>query len=130
MKELFIPNELESKIIKLGFDRINRITFIEHGEPKDYKIYFKTVEQTEESKYIKWIGGILWQQAFDFFRIEKDLHCTIYQVFDENDKLIWDWNIIDNNSEEEEYDIPLSDTYEEARLKCLTKLIEIVENGK
>lgn len=127
IKTQFLSRELSLKLRELGFEEDTLAYYV----GKDPEIFLC------DEKYIKIANfkltskisfrAPLWQQAFDFFRTQKDLHCVIYDVFDENDKLVWDFDIIDNNSEEEEYDIPLSETYEEARLKCLTKLIEIAK---
>ena len=132
MKEQFIPYNLALKLKEKGFNNqcFGWWSWINGDSAMYYGHQCNNTKLSELSMYPNNCSAPLWQQAFDYFRIEKKLHCVIYDVFNENNKLVWDFDIIDNNSEEEEYDIPLSETYEEARLKCLTKLIEIVENGK
>ena len=88
----------------------------------------------EQILEIKTLGfdGILWQEAFRWFRDKRGLYSTIeidqtmepmfcYSLSRYNGNYQWD-NILPTYSE-------LYYTYEEAELACLKKLIEIV-NGK
>lgn len=121
MEEQFVPYELALRLKELGFNeecfRVKLKNSPEHWYTQtDYKDYPK---QKKEEVLIP-----LWQQAFDWFR-EKGLNPVIYKV----EGHLWDWDIQDDNVEEDEvFDIDLFKTYQEARLECLKKLIEIVEN--
>ena len=121
MEKQFVPYELALKLKEIGFNE----ECLRHYENDDEALYesfglgyLKNSDLTEYET-----SAPLWQQAFDWFRINKKLTTVVFEV--EGGK--WDWNIQDANMEEDEeyFDIPLSDTYEEAKLKCLIKLIEL-----
>ena len=110
MNKEFVPYELALKLKQLGFDEPCIAT---HG-------YLELYINTDDGH----LKAPLFQQAFRWFR--EDLTCDswirpnlvidgpkIYQ-FLINDKLDDEWY----------------ETYEEAELACLTKLIELVEPAK
>ena len=112
MNNQFIPKELEKILIVLGFDYTQRVHLI-----------FK------EKKYY----GILWQQAFDWFRdtLLFDSWITPYWFIDgEFKQKRYTFSIEPSNNFDEYFDCKAEDydTYEEARLECLKNLIEIVKN--
>ena len=104
MDNQFVPKEFEKILISLGFDYTQRVHLI-----------FK------EKKYY----GILWQQAFDWFRNEYNLCSWIYKRASRPYK--YHYSILKDARVYVESDNNKS-TYEEARLECLKKLIEIVKN--
>jgi hypothetical protein len=66
------------------------------------------------------LSAPLYQQAFRFFRENHDLYINVTRYNDEGeDKFLY---YIDSGDVEEEFN-----TYEEAELACLIKLIEIVK---
>ena len=104
MDNQFVPKEFEKILISLGFDYTQRVHLI-----------FK------EKKYY----GILRQQVFDWFRNEHNLCSWIYKStsrpYNYHYSILKDARVYvepDNNKS----------TYEEARLECLKKLIEIIKN--
>ena len=104
MDSEFIPKEFEKILISLGFYYTQRVHLI-HREKKYY--------------------GILWQQAFDFFREKYNMSGEVY-IF----KGFWNFDIEDFKNDIQLFttnEIVYS-THEEARLECLKKLIEIVKN--
>ena len=66
----------------------------------------------------------LYQQAFRWFREKFESTIHIYQY---QDTQRWDFDVYDNTPEEEDFGNPSYDTYEEAELECLKKLIEIAK---
>jgi hypothetical protein len=72
------------------------------------------------------VSAPLYQQAFRWFREKYQSTIHIYQY---QDTQRWDFDIYDNIPKEEDFCNPSYNTYEEAELACLKKLIEMV-NGK
>lgn len=116
MKNQFVPYELAVKLKELGFyetcfarHRKGKFEFQTLGKPYDYNS--NPIVDGD-------ISAPLWQQAFDWFR--------------EEGVISW----IDRNDNTFRYNIEFSNgsilglqgfvTYEEARLACLEKLIELV----
>jgi hypothetical protein len=82
---------------------------------------FIPYEQILELKALGF-DGILWQEAFRWFR-EKHRY---YHILNYNAKFnVWVLTIADFNSNQ--LSIEKHNTYEEAELACLKKLIEIVD---
>lgn len=72
----------------------------------------------------------LWQQAFDFFRVEKNLYSEIIS-WDRTSSATWKFEIGSFETTELVYiSKPNIISYEEARLACLVKLIEICKEKK
>lgn len=99
MEEQFVPYELEVKLKKLGCD-------------KDFS----------NGNHI----GILWQQAFDWFRTEHNLHFEIFQTPASSHWNMCVYNLSSRFKTEKTYYNFIS--YEEARLECLKRLIELVKD--
>ena len=104
MEKEFVPYELALELKALGFDEDGLGMYSKNGS------VLPLVPYTSEDK------AILFSQAFRWFR-ENDLHNSIEFDFDTN-KYIAYCNGLTNN---------IFDTYEEAELACLQKLIEIVK---
>jgi hypothetical protein len=130
MEKEFIPYEQTLKLKELGFD-----------EPC-FGNYKKTHKELEKSFYCynsdyvdyneDYIAAPLYQQAFRWFREKSKLQHMLWSgkintVFYGYDILnIDEQKFVINNSENGGGDCDY-DTYEEAELACLEKLIEIVE---
>ena len=117
MKNQFISYEMSVKLKELGF---NEKCFDVYSDVKSVGM-FRNSPRDRTPK-------ILWQQAFDFFREKHDLYCAIT-----SSTMMIDWTYYifkSANSKPLENPILEGWTYEEARLACLEKLIEIVENKK
>jgi hypothetical protein len=122
MVEQFVPYEIALELKELGFDepciacyyKLNMLaTYSENlFEPKNYNT----------SGYC--VSAPLWQQAFDWFRKEYHLHSEIAYSRDLSE-YFW---IIPNVKTNEPCEVSETfKTYEETRLACLEKLIEIVK---
>jgi len=124
MEKDFVPYELALKMKQLGFDEpcfgyynegTLSIEFIRNGN------IFK---ETEDSIYFKENTSCLaptFSQAFRWFR-EKGEDCIILPTSNLYTPVVYNEKTSGKKKE-------LYDTYEEAELACLTKLIEIVENN-
>jgi len=116
MKNQFVPYELAVKLKELGFDDPCFARF-RKGEFQ-LNTLGKAIEHNSQQIVIGDVSAPLWQQAFDWFR--------------EEGVISW----IDRNDNTFRYNIEFSNgsilglqgfvTYEEARLACLEKLIELV----
>lgn len=114
----FVPYELAVKLKELGFDE--RCFGWYDGR------YIASINQNYCKNSEEWLNTIhcaapLYQQAFRFFREKYELvGVPTHQSYDI-------WNTITGECFIEIY--PLN-SYEEAELECLKKLIEIVEQQK
>jgi hypothetical protein len=111
MEAEFIPYELALALKELGFDEPCLIKDTEQGE--EFAVY-----------YVHQNGRPTFLQAFRWFREKYQLHSTITSVSQES----WQWHITKPGENLcKLYDDEFN-TYEEAELECLRKLIEIVKN--
>jgi len=135
MEKEFIPYEQALALKELGFDdpclagynfkdrRNGQFTFPSARNPNT---------TSEPRVYIndkKIIGAPLYQQAFRWFREKYGLYSCINIFTKElgNEKVYFTYEI--RNPEQFELSETYN-TYEEAELECLKKLIEIVKDGK
>ena len=145
MEAEFIPYEIALELKELGFDEPCFATYRTHAvgskKPFEYDLDYHTKvemssnvipinsEYTEESK---WISAPTYSQAFKWFR-EK------YKPEEINFYI----HLLDTHSTPKKYlpcytirrgvdviEVKTSNTYEEAELECLRKLIEIVKEQK
>ena len=124
MEKEFILYDLAVKLKELGFDEecltkwgCTSLRFYENYKPcsnKDDIVLSGDV-----------IAAPLWQQAFDWFRTEHNLHALNSPVLNQ------EWTVvIDNTLNAHQVYWDKKPNYEEARLECLKKLIEISENNE
>lgn len=123
MNKEFIPYEQALELKELGFlqdDTTCRCVQNEHSDDEEHG----------------W--GILWQQAFRWFREKYDIHYSIDRHCSQHDhKWGYNWSLYNYTGIFDEYltSHPVApvgewvyETYEEAELACLKKLIEIIKN--
>ena len=120
LKKQFIPYELALELKELGFDEE---CFRHYTEDN------KMLLGSANTKY--YTLAPLYQQVFDFFRNKYNIHTSFKPVFGEKNYNKYKCNIYVNERivqvmKYEFPDNPYFDSYEEARLECLKKLIEIV----
>ncbi len=129
MEHLFVPYEIAKELKELGFDEPCLAFYHICNTLELKKVYGQEYFLQEKSG--NWNSGCiqikapLYQQAFRWFRKEHKLHSVIDHV-DSTMEYYFDFDIIDQakrKCSKEEYN-----TYEEAELACLIKLIEIVKN--
>ena len=141
MQEQFIPYEQALELKELGF---NEKCFKSYRQQIKHEWYdmrsSENIIFNEDEKIILSDGKIdshekclcnapLWQQAFDWFRKHKYSGEVYY--FESVDFGKWHFDIEPLTLDEERYTISGKEgfkTYEEARLECLKKLIEIIKN--
>lgn len=122
MEEQFVPYELALKLKELGFDEE---CF------KYWNCSYKTDDNSSilsmfKNEHIYSVAAPLWQQAFDWFREKHNMYFEIFQTPASSHWNICVYNLSSRFKTEKTYYNFIS--YEEARLECLRKLIELVEN--
>lgn len=134
MEKEFIPYNLALELRDLGLDEP---CFGYYRSKDNFQLFDKRniVGSNKDIYKTEYVKAPLWQQAFQFFR-EKYGYFESYD-FDhgddtKNNRGFW-FCIINTQDRDFWYDItddkiPYYKTYEEARLECLKKLIEIVKN--
>ena len=130
MEKEFVPYVLSKQIKQLGF---NEECFGYYDNWLNYGKEKTTFRLGLCKGDVKVIPAPLWSQAFDWFRQEKGYDNWIVPLHIFNRKLNYKkWCYLIEKSEYDEYfsieDESERTTYEEAKLACLEKLIEIVEN--
>ena len=121
MNKEFIPYEQASELKELGFDEPCMAFY----ELNNREVMVVGVNQRYNDPSLLTITDFcapLYQQAFRWFREKFESTIHIYQY---QDTQRWDFDVYDNTPEEEDFGNPSYDTYEEAELACLKKLIEI-----
>jgi len=146
MNKEFIPYEQALELKELGFDE-NCIAFY---EPDNKQVQVVGVEQrynNPELLRMKDFCAPLYQQAFRWFREKKEAESLIKRYFTGSVDWVYGYEIrylpkafqnlkrpYDNLKYIESYKEGIGsydggwDTYEEAELACLKKLIEIIKN--
>ena len=124
MKKEFIPYEQAAALKELGFDEpcfgyynsgVKNPLEVEYSIPYDHKEY---------------LSAPLYQQVFRWFRDKYNILATVYS---NASGYLYEWsdNVGGTNRGWSDYEGPndsgVWDTYEEAELACLNKLIEIVK---
>jgi hypothetical protein len=151
MKKEFVPYELALELKQIGFDGESFGRFYTKPKCKMFGIDEKgrTYPMKNTSKKLYTIGehcvltednviiAPLYQQAFRWFREKYSWQHSIDPTSDQHNFELgynyWIWN---NKTGEEYHTMPKNrptgdweyETYEEAELACLQKLIEIVKN--
>ena len=123
MEKQFIPYELALVLKQLGF---NEECFAWWGLKNNISLFQDT--PFEDRTNSNWIEDYfpdrftapLWQQAFDWFR---EQHNLFIQPFKLKDKFLFQIYFENDPPTFTNY----CNTYEEARLECLKKLIQIVK---
>ena len=130
MEKQFIPYELALELKELGFDekciglwqsKYNSVPYLNINSVENIDTLLSGKIHNEDVNYI--VKSPLWQQAFDWFREKYNLHYIIYKNINIDG---YDFCRVttDGITNKNTY------SYEEARLECLKKLIEIVKNDK
>jgi hypothetical protein len=128
MEKEFIPYEQALALKELGFDEPCLAFYDGKG---DSTIYYNSLRDGsgdykpfKATERLKWFGAPLYQQAFRWFR-EK---CGLWQIVMQNTDKDWTYDIMTIIGMVDYKIFDVFDTYEEAELACLKKLIEIVKN--
>ena len=123
MNKEFIPYEQALELKELGFDEPCLAFYDGKGTEQ---IYFNShrngsgdYEPFKKMERITWFGAPLYQQAFRWFR---DKYQILHLIKDEAGLYEYQFNYRANHY------YGVYETYEEAELACLKKLIEIAKN--
>jgi hypothetical protein len=123
MEKEFIPYEQALALKELGFDEPCFAHFVKHYDEIKCILNSNDFDEwwTNNSDNLK-VKAPLYQQAFRWFREKHNLHISIsHSVNGKFDCWTNDGNLLENGKY---CDV---DTYEEAELECLKKLISIVK---
>ena len=129
MEKLFLPYELALEIKTLGFDEPCLFDYNRWNTERLNDSYFNYVNYNAGETMV---SAPLFQQVFKWFREKYDLHSLIESYNqDENGndvEYIYSYRIVTNKIFPKEMNVFLN-SYEEAVLECLKKLIAIVKNN-
>lgn len=121
MEKQFVPYELAVKLKELGFDEpcLAKYGMVSKRFYDNY-VPYKNSEDIHEPTgtfFNDFVSAPLWQQAFDWFRVEKGYKSHV--GYSEIDNFYYEinWNLESFGDFKD---------YESARLACIEKLIEIV----
>jgi hypothetical protein len=139
MKKEFIPYEEALALKELGFDEPCFGFYTYKAETRRYTNYdgelndFQTLKNSKITLGDDWCTIPLYQQAFRWFREKYDLWQDISVFVWDYDKNELGFNVrtylnpFDVNTEKKTH-LEVFETYEEAELECLRKLIQIVKD--
>jgi hypothetical protein len=128
MKQEFVPYDRALKLKQLGFDEPCISHYTAYGKfSNDYSAPRKYNSEFELGSYI---SAPTFSQAFRWFREEYNQHSFIELVFE--DEIRFDYVLYVNEDEDDciDYGDGPFETYEDAELALLDKLIEIAEGIK
>ena len=116
LEKEFVPMDLALKLKALGFkERV--LTYYEDGKPKVYT----AIEGWDfNNSFLNCVSRPTFSQAFRWFREKYEFYASVVYMNSKNAFYITVYG-----KEKIEF---YFDTYEEAELDCLVKLIEIVES--
>lgn len=124
MKDLFVPYQQSLELRELGFDEICLTHY--WGENILNEAYGGWMKNSNT----KYVMAPTWEQAFKWLRENYNILATIYS---NASGYLYEWHDAVGGTHRgwSEYEGPNNggvwDTYEEAELACITKLIEIVK---
>ena len=133
LEKEFVPYEQALALKKLGFDEPCFGTYLSSFQ-SDWKVYELILEmgmneEFEDNRNVYLLEGACsaptFSQAFRWFREKYGL----YYYITTHDSTDFEWYIYDKDQNDWEDDTT-QNTYEEAELACLIKLIEIVKEKK
>jgi hypothetical protein len=114
MNKEFIPHEQAIELTKLGFnEECFRYYSIDFENDTVLLLYYEDIIS---------IAAPLYQQAFRWFREKYKLDHFVQHHIDGTNQTYF------SMARKSTWDVTTHDTYEEAELACLKKLIEIVKN--
>lgn len=121
MNKEFIPYEQALALKKLGYVEQCLALYDLQGK---ITIEFVNWENAINSKDNYLISAPLYQQAFEFFRENYDLHASFGLYQSRKDDKNFDYEIINHDQTVSIHEDSFK-TYEDAQLSCLKKLIEL-----
>ena len=132
MNKEFVPYELALKLKEIGFDEECFSYYHNRHEPSWVKTLHRgdTTKNSVQNLYQSDCAAPTFSQAFRWFREESNQHSFIELVFE--DEIRFDYVLYVNEDEDDciDYGDGPFETYEDAELALLDKLIEIAEGIK
>ena len=121
-RDIFVPREQSSKLKQLGFNEMVVAKYQKLSEGANYQLQLLGKERNCNALDTA-ISAPTWCQVFDWFRKEFKLH-SVFNIYND---FTFDYGVCNL---EGLYSTKIASqtnfkTYEEARLKCLEKLIEL-----
>ena len=129
MNKEFVPYDLALALERLGFEEPCTHIWFKHEGGEWFLIHrLAKTTNSNRGRYTTPTGP-LYQQAFRWFREKYGLEGVVQQA---EDFTWYKWKISQYNEDGKKYvaDWYEYETYEEAELACLEKLIEIVNQNK
>lgn len=126
MKDKFLPLELTQRMFKIGYQQ--QTTFAWWNYIKTNPELSLDIDLTIDQYSDDYESAILWQDAFDWFRIEHNMIGEIsYISTDDSNDDHFGYTIYMDISEE--YIIAdVTTNYNEVRIDCITEMIKILED--
>ena len=129
MKDQFIPHHLALQLKQLGFNQSCIATYF---QPNLNEIKYPTTFHSNDSLKMGEIDctAPLWQQAFDWFRIEHKLLSSISQPF--NQEYCFEIKNLKDEKKEGELSSMQSKVftlYSDAKYQCLERLIQEIQSN-
>ncbi len=121
MTNEFIPYEQALALKELGFDEQCFSFYNANGELYESEGYYRYSDNVHKDEVI----APLYQQAFRWFREKYGLYHRIEVLKEDNGDIVFDFVIIEDSDDTEEYYNEGYLTYKEAELACLKNLILI-----
>jgi hypothetical protein len=124
--KLFVPYHLATQLRDIGFDEL----CITHYVSESYGLDLDPDEiGVNNAPLIKdAVSAPTYQQAFDWFREEKDLFARI-ECINTKTKDVWEYEVSSQNDRMVRRFVQ-STTFGEIQNECLTRLIEIVKENR
>ena len=133
MEKEFIPYEQALALKELGFESPYPIGGFQGGKVFYYEnneLYYDGRPMYSSDAHSGQLLAPLYQQAFKWFRDKHKIECYVNCYWNENDSSKRTYYANYNYGSDIFYTINKEfETYEEAELECIKKLIEIVKNG-
>lgn len=123
MEEKFVPYELALKLKELGFNEPCINFWYQSGTLNNSVPIYEAKDWYHSNSHL---NAPLWQQVFDFFREKYGVDGWVVPYHSDTKMYCY---IIEGIEYTEDLGSEY-ETYEEARLACLEKLIEVVEKQK
>jgi len=123
MEDLFVTYEQALSLKELGFNE-SCFGFYDDIDKQFYQIHSQASSSNDVKNITK---APLKQQAFKWFWVYFHLSHNIFDWLDDFEITITEWSLCEDRIV---YEYPRFDTYEQAELACIDKLIEIVKNKK
>jgi hypothetical protein len=127
IKDQFVPYDMAKAMLMLDYDAIC-FAYYRNSQTLNLFDQRSIIGSNQDIGKVEYIKAALWQQAFDWFREEHFIDFKVDRDFSLQElPKQYCYVIEDEDGLEESKNY---NTYEEAKLACLEKLIEIIKKQK